>query len=112
MAKFSGKVGLRVESKDTKPGITKYVVEEYPIKGDILSDVSRRNNPERVNDELSVTNRLSVLADKYTRDNMHAILYVVLDGIPWKVSTVENSRPKLILNLGVLWNGERPNPRG
>lgn len=108
MAKFSGKLGIRVKSKNSKPGITTWVMEEYDIRGDILSDVSRRNNPDRVNDDLSVTNRLSILADKRTRENMQAITYVVLDGLPWKVSSIENARPKLILNLGVLWNGERP----
>lgn len=108
MAKFSGNIGF--EKQVTSMGITKKVINERFAKGDFLNEVWRHNQGPKINDDITVTNRISILADQYFNDNKHSMIYVVIDGIPWRISTIEVQRPKLILNVGRLYNGKRPDP--
>lgn len=111
--KWIGKLGYvtKVEHP-TKPGIFIDKVIERTARGNIANDIWRRNEGEHVSDEISVTDRISILADQYTWANKHTIAYVVIDGIPWKVSTIENERPRMWLNVGRRWTGERPTDSG
>lgn len=107
MAKFSGKIGFAIPT-DMGNGVTKEVLVEKDARGDLLSDVLRHNPSQKVNEDLSVTNRIKILAGQYINDNKYAIRYVVMDGTPWHVSTIEVQRPNLILNMGRMYNGKRP----
>lgn len=107
MAKFSGKAGFATKV-ETKPGVFTTKIEERVVKGDLLNEVKRYGESQKMNDDLSVTNRISILADKYTNQNKEKMIYVVMDGVPWKISTIEIQRPRLILNIGSVWNGKRP----
>ena len=60
------------------------------------------------NDDIVVTDRISILSDPYAREHFHTIKYVVWMGTPWNVTSVSVEFPRLILTLGGVYTGERP----
>lgn len=104
MAKFHGKLGF-IQTKETAPGVFSEIIEERDYTGDVLRDNQRWEKGEKVNDDLNISNRYSILADPYLYENFNRIRYLVLNGSKWKINTLEFSRPRIILNLGGLYNG-------
>lgn len=102
MAKFSGNIGYAKEVL-VSPGVWNNEIEERFAKGDMLNDVWRHNQSSKVNEDITITNRISILAGQYENQNKHSMVYVVIDGQKWRISTVEVQRPKLIINVGSLW---------
>lgn len=106
MSKFYGKVGY-VETQETAPSIWTEVVTEHNYYGDIIENRASWNHvQEQVNDNLNITNRISVLADPYAMEHFSAIRYVELYGALWKVTSVQVQYPRLILSIGGVYNGE------
>ena len=66
-------------------------------------DGSRR--AKQVNDDITVQNSISIVADAYAFEHFFAIRYIRWAGTLWKVSDVEVQRPRLILRLGGVYNG-------
>ena len=105
MSKFYGAVGY-VTQKEISPGVWGDDIVERSYRGDILQDIRRwESGSEKKNDNLAVNNRISILADLYAYNNFATIRYVTWLGVRWKVSSIEIQRPRLILNLGEVYNG-------
>ena len=108
MSKFYGTVGFgTAQQVETSPGVWEVLPIERNYFGDILNNVFRSQNTENLNDDIVITNRISILADPYALNNFHQIKYVKWMGIAWKVNSVEEQFPRLILNLGGTYNGEQ-----
>lgn len=109
MAKFYGEVGY-VETIETPAGSGVHVEEatEFPYYGDVLQDTRKSQPADKLNDDISVQNRISILADAYAFEHYFAIKYVVWMGVAWSVSSVEVKSPRLILSLGSVYNGPTP----
>lgn len=105
MPKFYGVVGF-VYTAESAPGVfTEQATEKY-LYGDILRNTKQMQNSGRVNDDINISNRLSIIADPYVSNNMYLIRYVVWLGSKWKVVDVDASNyPRLILTLGGVYNG-------
>lgn len=107
MAKFHGIIGFvtTVEDPDN-PGvwIEKKVEKVYP--GELIT-VGRRSqtNSNSVNDNITLSTEISIVADPYANENMFAIRYAVFGGAKWKVETVRPEYPRLKLSLGGVYNG-------
>lgn len=107
--KFSGSVGFWLGDKKIKPGVYKPNIVEKPYTGDVLANRRRFQSAENSsNDDLTVTNQISILSDLYMQNNWPSIKYVVWKGTAWKVNDVEVDYPRITLNLGGVYNGERP----
>lgn len=106
MAKFYGKVGYGI-STETDPGVWEDVITEYSYRGDVHRNTRMLNDGEKVNDDLSVSNSISIVADAFARENFFAIRYVEWAGALWKVSEVEVESPRLTLRLGGVYNGPK-----
>lgn len=104
MAKFYGVVGY-VESTETAPGVYTEIATARKYYGDILKNVKKYVSSEYLNDNLMISNSISILADAYAYDHFFAIRYVNWMGANWKVTDVEVQRPRLILSLGEVYNG-------
>lgn len=102
MSKFYGKVGFGLsEQKQTSPGVWEVEPITRKYYGDILNNVFRNQaNSNTTNDDIVVTNRISIVADPYAHSNFNEIKYVIWKGIKWKVISVEEQYPRLILSLG------------
>jgi len=105
MAKFYGKVGY-VDTIEVSDGVFKEtVIKEQNYYGDLISNRKRSENGENLNDNINVNNSISILADAYAYNHFFFIKYVEWMGALWKVTDVEVQRPRLILNIGGLYNG-------
>ena len=104
MAKFFGAIGF-THAKEISPGVWNDTTERKYF-GDILRNTRRLQSSDKVNDDISVSNKLSVVADPYAVENFHSIIYVKWMGARWKVTSVEVQYPRLILELGGVYNGK------
>lgn len=107
MSKFSGYIGYAVQ-EEVEPGIWVDKIVERKVRGNLLGDVNRRNAQSEVNDKITITNRLSILAGRDVYNNMQDIVYVKFNGTAWRVSSIENQRPRLLIYFGGVWNGDQP----
>ena len=84
-------------------------MEEIPTekkyRGDITKNVKRFDSGDSLNDNISLNNTISIVADAYAYENYFAIRYVEWMGARWKVTSVEVQRPRLILSVGGVYNG-------
>lgn len=107
MARFSGVIGYG-ESVKTGPGIWDDVVTERgPYYGDVVRNTRQFRDGDKVNDDVSVSNSISIMADDYANEHIFAIRYVRWAGTLWTVSSVEVQSPRLILSIGGVYNGPK-----
>jgi hypothetical protein len=104
MAKFHGVIGY-TETAETAPGVHSEVVIEKVCRGDVLYDARHWEKGEGLNDNLKVSNRISVIGTAFAFTNIPNMRYVKWMNTCWKISTVEVKRPRLILTLGDVYNG-------
>lgn len=104
MAKFYGDIGYG-ESVETRPGVWEDRIIEKEHYGDVIRNTRQLESGEKVNDDLSVGNSISIVADAYANTHFFAMRYVKWAGALWTVSHVEVQRPRLILRLGRVYNG-------
>lgn len=107
--KFFGAVGYG-EQVETSPGIWDDIIVEHKYYGDIRRNSRQLSEGQSVNDDLTVNNSISVVADAYANDHFHAIRYVAWAGALWKVTEVTVQGPRLLLRLGGVYNGPTPDP--
>lgn len=101
--KYYGNVGY-ANSVETSPGVWEDKIVTRPYYGDILRNTRRLQTGEYLNDDISVGNSISIIADAYAYENFFSIRFVEWMGVKWKVDTVEVQRPRLILSLGGVYN--------
>ena len=106
MAKFYGPIGYGITS-ETAPGVWTDTIIERNYRGDVLQNYRKVSQGESINDNIDVSNRLSIISDPFAMQHFHTIKYVKWMGAAWKVTTVDASqRPRLILTIGGVYNGE------
>ena len=104
MAKFYGVIGYAA-TVQTEPGIYEEQIVEIEYMGDVLRNTRRLREGSKINDDITISNQISIIADPYASNNFHAMRYVTFTGAKWKVSEVDVQYPRLILTLGGLYNG-------
>ena len=104
MAKFYGNVGF-AENIEIRPSVYKAQITERPYYGDVLTNTRGLKNTGNVNDDVEVSNQISIVADAYAQEHFFAMRYVEWQGARWKVTTVKVQHPRLILSLGGVYNG-------
>lgn len=109
MAKFYGEIGYAesVEGLGDDEGIWKDTIVERRYYGDVIRNTRRWANGESINDNLQINNQISIVADAYAWEHFYAMKYVKWMGTCWKVTNVEVQRPRLLLTIGDVWNGQR-----
>lgn len=104
MAKYYGKIGFRI-TEETKPGIYKEQITEREYFGDVVRVARRLQTADKVNDDITLTHDVSIIADPFAYNNFQSIIYLTYLGQKWKVTNVEVLYPRLSLSLGGLYNG-------
>ena len=107
MARFFGKVGYG-ESVETAPGVWIDQIVEYSYYGDVVRNSRELRQGQYLNDDLSVQNSISIVADAYANEHFFAIRYVEWAGTLWTIDSVEVLIPRLLLRLGKVYNGPTP----
>ena len=115
MAKFYGPVGYGITTegsysdgtgkKHTDGVWSPSIVEKY-YAGNVIQNSRKTYTGESTNDNIDISNRISILADPYAMQHFHTIKYVKWMGAYWKVTSVEVQHPRLILSIGGVYNGE------
>lgn len=105
MAKYFGIIGF-MTTAETSPDVWTEVIREREYYGDVLQNSRRFQNGVSINDNITITNRISIVMDPYAMENFHAIRYVTWMGNKWKVDSVEVKYPRLVLALGGVYNAE------
>ena len=103
MAKWYGMIGY-VETVETTPGNWDEQLTERPYYGDVIRNTRKLQGAEKVNDDISIANEISVVADPFACQNFHRMRYIEFMGAKWKVSNVEVQYPRLILTIGGVYN--------
>lgn len=109
MAKFYGEVGFAA-SVETAPGVWEDIITERKLYGDVLRISRSLQGDDKVNEDISVGNNISVVADAYANGHFFAIKYVKWSGVYWSVDKVDVLPPRLNLTLGGVYNGIKATP--
>ena len=103
MAKFYGEIGFGT-SIETSPGVYEDQVTTRNYYGDLIKNTRRLESSGSVNDDVNISNQISIVADPYANENFYAMRYVKFMGAKWKISDVEVQYPRLILTIGGVYN--------
>ncbi len=105
MPKYFGSIGYS-ETVETAPGVFMPKSVTRPYTGDVLQNHRRWDNSEHVNDNLEVSNRISILADDYAYEHIGDMRYITYLNSKWKIKSVDIQRPRIIILVGGVYNGE------
>ena len=104
MNKFFGKIGYSVMTR-TAPGVNCEKLIERNYYGDIIRNTSQHQNSDTLNDNVNISNEISIVADPFAYENFHSMRYVFFMGAKWKITNIEVQYPRLILTVGGVYNG-------
>lgn len=105
--RFFGAVGYVGQQVEQKPGVFVEQIVEKQYYGDILRNTRQLREGESLNNDLTVGNSISIVADAYANEHFHAIRFVEWAGACWDVEDVQVVSPRLVLRLGGVYNGPR-----
>lgn len=104
MAKFRGAIGL-VDDVETAPDVYEQHAIERKYRGDFVRNIRRWNTTEYLNDDLTMNNEISIIADSYLFKHIYAMRYVKFEGTAWKITAITVQRPRIIIDIGGIYNG-------
>ena len=105
MAKFYGPIGF-AKTVETVPGVWEEQIVERNYRGELTRNNRRLQTANQVNDDITIANEISIVADPYVNENFHSMRYVKFMGTKWKVSNIDVQYPRLILSLGGVYNDD------
>ena len=103
MNKWYGVIGY-AETVETNPGVWSEEITERNYYGDVTRNTRQLQGSGQVNDNVNVSNEISIVADPYAYENFHFMRYIEFMGAKWKVTNVEVQYPRLILTIGGVYN--------
>lgn len=104
--RFAGKIGFvnTVQDSEDDSIWTTQTVERM-VYGDILRDTRNNDKSSYLNDNFTISNQFSIVADDYTYHNLQYIKYVNYLGTKWRVTSVDAlPRPRLVLSVNGVYN--------
>lgn len=104
MAKFCGKIGFETTT-ETSPDIYEESIVECEYYGDVIRNRRLLQSNSKINEDINISNQISIVADPFANNNFHSMRYVEWMGSKWKITDVEVQYPRLILSIGGLYNG-------
>ena len=110
MAKFVGVIGYAVPV-EVSPGVWGSSVIEKPCRGDLIKNVGKYEPSGEVNDDINISNQISILCDPYAMKNIGCMKYLKFTfphlGSAWKINSATVVYPRIQLDLGGVYNGEQ-----
>lgn len=104
MTKFYGDIGF-VETVETAAGIWEPVVTSRKYFGDVTRNQRRyQENTQSVNDNLNISNEISILADNYALEHYGSMRWVEFQGVKWKITWINLEYPRIVLTLSGIYN--------
>lgn len=110
MAKFCGLIGFDTTYEEIVDGLStgvwKSEIVERPYYGDVLRYSRKYSSSDKVNDDIEISNELSIVADPFVMTNFHNMKYVKWLGACWKITSIDIQYPRVTLQIGGVYNGE------
>ena len=104
MAKYHGKLGF-ARTTQPEPGLFKEPIVEREYYGDVIQLSRRLQTAEKVIDDISLNQEISIVADAFAYENFQDLRYVTYLGKKWKASVVGIQHPRMTISFGGLYNG-------
>lgn len=101
---WSGVIGFG-ETEEVTPGVWEDVITERKYKGFVIRNRQLLQTANQVNDNVRISNTISIVADPYANQNFHKMIYITFKGIKWKVSDIDIQYPRIMVSLGGVYNG-------
>lgn len=111
MAKWCGKIGF-ADSVEYEAGCWENGIVERLYRGDVLSNRWKRQNTGGVNNDINLSNQISIVSDPYAVMHCSAICYVEYLGTLWSVTEVDPQWPRLVLTVGGVYHGNTTGTTG
>lgn len=105
MAKWYGIIAYGIQTQ-TRPGVWKADIVKKSTYGDVVDERWRRQAVNKVNDDITLSTTISIIADQFASNHCSEIIYVEYMGTKWTVSEIRPEYPRLYLTLGGVYNGE------
>lgn len=107
--KWSGKIGFYVDEEVIKngigTGIWKPQIVERSYTGNIVRDYrSQENTNDKVNEDVTISNNISVILDRYLDSHICDIKYITFKGVKWKVKGFTINHPRIDISIGGVYN--------
>ena len=107
MAKYYGSVGFNVSKEsETSPGDWISEIVERSYYGEVVRRRRSWKETSNLNDDITISNEISILADPYAYQNLGEIRYVTWHGTKWRVTNMDISYPRITLSIGGVYNGD------
>ena len=103
--KWFGTIGY-ADQVETKPGVWEDEITEREYFGDLIRNTRRLQMTDKLNDDIEISNEISIVSDPYANENFHSMRYAMYMGTKWKITNVEVQYPRLILSLRGIYNGD------
>lgn len=103
--KYYGEIGFWQDDVEIRPGVFSPGIVPKAYTGDVLRNNQRWNSAQTQNDNLVMSHRISIVADVYLNNNLSSIKFVTYMGNKWKVNSIEVNYPRVIFELGGVYNG-------
>lgn len=109
MARYYGVIGYavtceQVDESGNPTGVWVDEITERRYYGEVTKNLTRWQNANGINDNLGISNKISIIADPYAYQNFSHIKYAEWMGVKWKVTDIEVARPRLIMSIGGEYN--------
>ena len=103
MAKFYGEIGFAIDN-ETAPGVHTDTIVRRFYYGEVNSRRIRTTNGTSINDNVNVSDEISIVSDPFANEHYFAMKYVTYMGVKWKVENISVQFPRLVLSLGGIYN--------
>lgn len=114
MAKFTATLVVIYDYKDDGTGIYVPQKKEFPVAGDLLQQYVKTDSSEKINDDLSISNRFSILASpsliSFISDSetnpVATSMYLRYFGVNIKITNIQITPPRVIFTTGGVMANE------
>lgn len=102
--RYHGNIGFGT-SQEIAPGVWDDVIIERPYYGDVVRDTRNFTEADKVNNDLTIGNSFSIVADGYIFESLASIRYIEWAGSRWTITEVVQQTPRLLIRVGSVYNG-------
>lgn len=103
--RWAGVLGFGISEHNPQTGKSRVSIQERQYYGLVLENSRSWRSDDQINDDLVLSNRLSILIDEYAIENQDKIKYASFNGTYWKVTRIGIDYPRMTLTLGGVYNG-------
>lgn len=101
--KWYGRIGYR-NVVETAPSVYEEKIVYKDHFGDIIVNSTRHQQSDQVNDDLVLSNKISIVANPYATNNFQSMVCIEFMGAKWKITNIDVQYPRLVLSMGGVWS--------